>query len=100
MQDTAGLNDLFTKEVEERTPRADFKKCLINAAHQFLNKQGKIPIYLPVILGLNAVRVTCLSRCGFDAFCWGSRKIRAGDEYGLTCHLCLYEWRGNASESV
>ena len=41
MQDTAGLNDLFTKEVEERTPRADFKKCLINAAHQFLNKQGE-----------------------------------------------------------
>ena len=41
MQNTADLNNLFAKEVEERTPRADFKKCLINAAHQFLNKQGE-----------------------------------------------------------
>ena len=37
--DTAGLNSLFAKEVEERTPRDSFKNCLVNAAHQFLNKQ-------------------------------------------------------------
>ncbi len=37
--DTASLNELFADEVEERTPRDNFKHCLINAAHQFLNKQ-------------------------------------------------------------
>ena len=37
--DTTGLNDLFAHEAERRTPRKDFKNCLINAAHQFLNKQ-------------------------------------------------------------
>ena len=36
---TQNLNQLFTQEVEERTPRSDFKSCLINSAHQFLNKQ-------------------------------------------------------------
>ena len=37
--DTSGLNELFAHEAEQRTPRKDFKNCLINAAHQFLNKQ-------------------------------------------------------------
>lgn len=37
--DTSGLNQLFADEAEQRTPRKDFKNCLINAAHQFLNKQ-------------------------------------------------------------
>lgn len=36
---TQNLDQLFTQEVEERTPRSDFKSCLINSAHQFLNKQ-------------------------------------------------------------
>lgn len=34
------LNSLFTEEMERRIPRNNFKNCLINAAHQFLNKQG------------------------------------------------------------
>lgn len=34
------LNKLFTEEMERRIPRNNFKNCLINAAHQFLNKQG------------------------------------------------------------
>lgn len=38
--DVSVLNDLFASEAEQRTPRKDFKNCLINAAHQFLNKQG------------------------------------------------------------
>ena len=37
--DTPNLNQLFADEAEQRTPRKDFKNCLINAAHQFLNKQ-------------------------------------------------------------
>lgn len=37
--DTSKLNQLFADEAEQRTPRKDFKNCLINAAHQFLNKQ-------------------------------------------------------------
>lgn len=37
--DTSYLNELFATEAEQRTPRKDFKNCLINAAHQFLNKQ-------------------------------------------------------------
>lgn len=37
--DTQNLLELFEHEVEERTPRDNFKHCLINAAHQFLNKQ-------------------------------------------------------------
>ena len=38
--DTVSLNDLFAKEAERRTPRDNFKNCLVNSAHQFLNKQG------------------------------------------------------------
>ncbi len=38
--DTAALQKTFAEEMEERTPRNDFKHCLINAAHQFLNRQG------------------------------------------------------------
>lgn len=34
------LNALFAAEADRRTPRDSFKNCLINAAHQFLNKQG------------------------------------------------------------
>ena len=36
---TEGLIDLFAVEAERRIPRSNFKNCLINAAHQFLNKQ-------------------------------------------------------------
>ncbi len=36
---TDTLNTLFSEEMEDRTPRSNFKYCLINAAHQFLNKQ-------------------------------------------------------------
>lgn len=38
--DTEDLLRLFADEVEERTPRDNFRHCLINAAHQFLNRQG------------------------------------------------------------
>ena len=38
--DTASLNELFATEAERRTPRDNFKNCLVNSAHQFLNKQG------------------------------------------------------------
>ena len=37
--DTQNLLELFEHDVLERTPRDNFKHCLINAAHQFLNKQ-------------------------------------------------------------
>ncbi len=37
---TRALKKTFEDEREERTPRDNFKHCLINAAHQFLNKQG------------------------------------------------------------
>ncbi len=37
--DTASLNELFAYEAGRRTPRENFKNCLINSAHQFLNKQ-------------------------------------------------------------
>lgn len=37
--ETQSLNALFAAEVEQRTPRNNFKNCLINSAHQFLNKQ-------------------------------------------------------------
>ena len=37
--ETLSLNALFAAEVEQRTPRNNFKNCLINSAHQFLNKQ-------------------------------------------------------------
>ena len=38
--ETAELNGIFTSEVNRRIPRDNFKNCLINAAHQFLNKQN------------------------------------------------------------
>ena len=38
--ESASLLDLFKQEVGVRTPRDNFKHCLTNAAHQFLNKQG------------------------------------------------------------
>ena len=38
--DPSTLNELFAAEAERRTPRDNFKNCLINAAHQFLNKQN------------------------------------------------------------
>lgn len=37
--DTVSLNELFAYEAGRRTPRENFKNCLINSAHQFLNKQ-------------------------------------------------------------
>ena len=37
--ETTSLNALFAAEMEQRTPRNNFKNCLINSAHQFLNKQ-------------------------------------------------------------
>ena len=73
------------------SPRDNFQHCLINAAHQFLNKQGDefyilagykthLPVYLRTdgqhlsdsemsfifwqdIRGLNAVRAICLFPC-------------------------------------
>ncbi len=39
--DTKDLGEIFQREAESRTPRTGFKQCLINAAHQFLNKQGE-----------------------------------------------------------
>lgn len=39
--DTKDLGEIFQREAESRTPRSGFKQCLINAAHQFLNKQGE-----------------------------------------------------------
>ena len=36
---TRSLKKTFEDGVEERTPRDTFRHCLINAAHQFLNKQ-------------------------------------------------------------
>lgn len=43
---TGGLKALFTKEVEERSPRDNFLHCLINAAHQFHNRTSKDERYL------------------------------------------------------
>ena len=37
---TRTLKHIFDEEEEERTPRDNFQHCLVNAAHQFLNKQG------------------------------------------------------------
>ena len=36
---TRTLKNTFDEEKEKRTPRDNFQHCLINAAHQFLNKQ-------------------------------------------------------------
>ena len=38
--DCGTLNELFDNEASRRIPRDNFKHCLINSAHQFLNKQG------------------------------------------------------------
>ena len=38
---TRTLKKTFEEEMEERTPRDNFQHCLINAAHQFLNKQNE-----------------------------------------------------------
>ena len=38
--ETSTLNELFATEADQRTPRDNFQHCLINASHQFLNKQG------------------------------------------------------------
>ena len=38
--DCTTLNELFDNEASRRIPRDNFKHCLINSAHQFLNKQG------------------------------------------------------------
>ena len=38
--DCVTLNELFDNEASRRIPRDNFKHCLINSAHQFLNKQG------------------------------------------------------------
>ena len=38
--DVSTLNELFENEASRRIPRDNFKHCLINSAHQFLNKQG------------------------------------------------------------
>ena len=37
---TRRLKRVFEEEETERTPRDNFQHCLVNAAHQFLNKQG------------------------------------------------------------
>ena len=37
---TRSLKKTFEEEMEERTPRDNFKHCLINAAHQFTNRQN------------------------------------------------------------
>ncbi len=43
---TAGLKNLFQKEVEERSPRDNFFHCLVNAAHQFHNRTKKDERYI------------------------------------------------------
>lgn len=60
---TRTLKRTFEEEVEERTPRDNFQHCLINAAHQFLNKQEMSFIFWQDIRGLNAVRAICLFPC-------------------------------------
>lgn len=39
--DTTLLHELFHEEMESRTPRTNFKHCLVNSAHQFYSKQGE-----------------------------------------------------------
>lgn len=43
---TNGLKRLFEKEVEEREPRDNFFHCLVNAAHQFHNRDKNDDRYL------------------------------------------------------
>lgn len=40
------LKDLFQKEVEERSPRDNFFHCLVNAAHQFHNRDKNDDRYI------------------------------------------------------
>lgn len=44
--DTAELKVLFTKEVDERSPRDNFFHCLVNAAHQFHNRTSADERYI------------------------------------------------------
>lgn len=37
---TRGLKKTFEEEMDERTPRDNFQHCLVNAAHQFTNRQN------------------------------------------------------------
>ncbi len=37
---TRGLKKTFEEEMDERTPRDNFQHCLVNAAHQFTNRQS------------------------------------------------------------
>ena len=37
---TRGLKKTFEQEMQERTPRDNFQHCLVNAAHQFTNRQN------------------------------------------------------------
>ncbi|MBQ7361458.1 MAG: glycogen debranching enzyme family protein [Bacteroidaceae bacterium] len=37
---TRGLKKTFEVEMDERTPRDNFQHCLVNAAHQFTNRQN------------------------------------------------------------
>ena len=43
---TGSLKALFTKEVDERSPRDNFFHCLVNAAHQFHNRTSKDERYI------------------------------------------------------
>lgn len=43
---TTGLKTLFDKEVEVRAPRDNFFHCLVNAAHQFHNRENEEDRYL------------------------------------------------------
>lgn len=38
--DTSKLQKVFTSEIAKRTPRDNFENCLINAAQQFISRQG------------------------------------------------------------
>lgn len=37
----AGFKSKFSKTITTKTPRSDFKNCLCNAAHQFIEKRGE-----------------------------------------------------------
>ena len=43
---TDNLNNLFDKEIGERTPRDNFFHCLVNAAHQFHNHENNDDRYI------------------------------------------------------
>jgi len=43
---TSGLQRLFEREVEERSPRDNFFHCLVNAAHQFHSRTSKDERYI------------------------------------------------------